>query len=406
MFKRLTLLLANSAILFTAQLAHSEVIFPAERNVVGVDEYYTLKDLGGWIAQCMKQENAEDYCEAALILEDLDAGLRFELAISPYVNIDTSTADVDVAPRAWISALPYSSSEHYSDYSVAITEVDGVPFDAFWCDLTDPTSCHRGPEIAQGDLDVLLRAKNAKISVFNRESTPNSFREITSFNADFRMFKPALDTSLGFMGQIYGFDPSASPIPTEMCTLAIAGASRAEKRISYTYDEDFEAEQTSMRELLIGPKGSGDCPSYVTLAYLTPDMTVEQRKMFCLVYDKEKDAVVGFQRGEQDAYRVCTRPSKSLCQRVNDSKDAALAIAGFGAGAVGGVTGTVTATGTTVVAHSSGAWILTGSSGYVAGTLGTIGTTVMGILSAPLVVTTAVVSVVAVGGAVYACSEG
>ncbi|WP_323040630.1 hypothetical protein [Gemmobacter sp.] len=405
MSQRLISLLAGSVILLAAQLGNAEVTFPKTRNVVGDGEYYLLEDFGSWAAQCLKDKNAEDSCEAAILLEDLDAGLKFELAVAPYDSITPSKADVDVVPRAWISALPLFSSEHHNTYSVAITEIDGVPFDGFWCRLTDAADCYRGPEVAQSDLEILLAAKSARVSVFDSQSTPDSFHLIGDFDVDFRAFGPALDAALGFVGKTHGFDPSTVSIPTEMCTLEINGPFRAQKRISYTYDEDFDSEQTTLREIALGPKGRGNCPSYVSLAYLTPDMTIEQRKMFCLVHDKEKDVIAGFQRGAQNAYRICSKQGKSFCQKVNDSKDAALTIAGFGAGTVSGVAGTAVVTGTTVVSHSSGAWILTGSSGYIAGTLGTLGTTVMGILSAPVVVGAAAVSIVAVGGAVYACSE-
>ena len=57
--------------------------------------------------------------------------------------------------------------------------------------------------------------------------------------------------------------------------------------------------------------------------------------------------------------------------------------------------------GVTVVEHSSGALIATGSGGYIAGTIGTAATSIAGALTATAFVATAVVSVVAVGGAVF-----
>lgn len=191
MFGHLVPLLTAPAILLATQSVSAEVIFPKTRNVVGNDEYYLLEDFGAWSAQCLKDENAEDSCEAAVLLEDLDAGLQFELAVAPYVTLAPSAADVDVVPRAWISALPLSSSEHYDGYSVAITEIDGELFDGFWCQLTDPTNCHRGPEVVQADLEILLAAKNVRVSVFDSDSTPDSFRLIKDFEVDFGAFRPA-----------------------------------------------------------------------------------------------------------------------------------------------------------------------------------------------------------------------
>ena len=97
--------------------------------------------------------------------------------------------------------------------------------------------------------------------------------------------------------------------------------------------------------------------------------------------------------------------SKSFCERVNSAKDAAIAITGVGAGVVGGASATASAAGVTAVTHSSGAVILTGSGGYIAGTLASIGATSLAVLTAPVTMTAAAVSVATVGGAVYYCKE-
>lgn len=399
--------LLTSFVALISSPALTQVNWPAERNLVGPDEYYTLEQFGDWTAQCIRDENAEDVCEAATMVEDLNAGLRFELAVLPYYSLEKSSADVDVAPRAYVSAYPYSSSPHYDDYSVAITKVDGQPYDAFWCPLTDDSECHRGPEISYSDLKLLMDARTVEVSVFTRDSAPGAYKLVKAFDVSFGYFAPSLRHALAFTGKVNGFDPDTIEFPVEMCTLDVKGPFDGQKkqaRISYTYDEDFDLEQTTFREITFGPKGRGDCPSYVSLAFLAPEMTANQRKDFCLIYDKDNDLIAGLQNSEQDAYRTCVKPSKTACQMVNESKEAALSIAGFGAGVVGGVTGTATVTGTTVVAHSSGAWILTGSAGYVAKTLGTLGTAVMGVASAPVTIGATVLTVVAVGGAVYVCN--
>lgn len=77
---------------------------------------------------------------------------------------------------------------------------------------------------------------------------------------------------------------------------------------------------------------------------------------------KEEPAAVA-RAGESTADVICSyAPSQSaVVSHVS-------ALAGGGAAATGAI---ASATGLTVVAHSSGAYILTGSGGYIAGTLGT-----------------------------------
>lgn len=68
-----------------------------------------------------------------------------------------------------------------------------------------------------------------------------------------------------------------------------------------------------------------------------------------------------------------------VCSFAPSQSKAAAAVSGAAGGSAAGVAAVAAATGTTVVAHSSGAFILTGSGGYIAGTLGTaiVGPTVV-----------------------------
>ncbi|SEN77082.1 hypothetical protein SAMN04489859_101624 [Paracoccus alcaliphilus] len=198
-----------------------------------------------------------------------------------------------------------------------------------------------------------------------------------------------------------GIDLTRNETQINTCSFSNQGQT---KHITYTYDPDYDIDHTSLRETLRGPRGDGDCPSYIMHASLTPDMTAAQRGLFCLDYDRNAKTYTGLQLGEANAYGICNSPSRSACERVNDSKNAAMAIAGFTGGTVAGTVGATSTAGVTVVAHSSGAAILTGSSGYIAGTLGTIGTTALGVLTGPVAMAAAAVSVVVVGGAVYVCS--
>jgi hypothetical protein len=167
-------------------------------------------------------------------------------------------------------------------------------------------------------------------------------------------------------------------------------------------EENLYANYT-FREIFFGGTDNITCPAFISLRLLTPGLTDVERSVFCLSYDEEQDTIIGFAEGERDAYLICSEPSVPMCDRVNATREEALAIVGLGAGATAGASVATTAAGITAVTHSSGAVILTGSSGYIAGTLGTVGSGVLAFLTAPATLTVAAVSVVAVGGAVYVC---
>jgi hypothetical protein len=190
----------------------------------------------------------------------------------------------------------------------------------------------------------------------------------------------------------------------QMCRTSIEGRGMF---VIFDAQEETLYENYTLREIFFGASENITCPAFVSLRVATPLLTDTEREPFCLVYDSEGDTITGFAQGDRDAFLMCKEPSKPLCERVNDSKDAAMAIAGFGAGTAAAAAGTqaaATAAGVSAVAHSSGAVILTGSAGYIAGTLGTIGATALSILTAPATLAAATVTVVAVGGAVYVCS--
>ncbi|MDP1548245.1 MAG: hypothetical protein Q8L87_19700 [Anaerolineales bacterium] len=177
--------------------------------------------------------------------------------------------------------------------------------------------------------------------------------------------------------------------------------------ISLEYDDDESVlyENYSFREIFFRGWGEVTCPAFITLRHLTPDLSDSERSVFCLNYDNEQKTIAGYTIGERNAYLECREPSRTFCERVNDSKDAAIAITGVAAGATGGATLATAGTGVTAVAHSSGAVILTGAGGYIAGTLASIGAGALAILTSPITITATAVSVVAVGGAVYICKE-
>ncbi|MDO5648771.1 hypothetical protein [Paracoccus sp. (in: a-proteobacteria)] len=153
----------------------------------------------------------------------------------------------------------------------------------------------------------------------------------------------------------------------------------------------------SMRERLATKWGRHDCPSYVVLRSLTPELDDDGRQPFCLRMDASGDSVMGYDLGDRDAWGRCRAPRKTACERVNATKDAAAAMTGAAARA--------TVSGLQALPDGSGAVILSGSGEAITGALGTIGGAASAIAASPALIAGTAVSVVAVGGAVYACRE-
>lgn len=188
--------------------------------------------------------------------------------------------------------------------------------------------------------------------------------------------------------------PTLSHADPVLCTARIDGR---DVPLGYDRDEPGLRDHFSRREIVFTAWGRDTCPSYVVLRSLTPDLTDEERAPFCLRHDKASDSVIGYDLGRRDAYDRCEKPAATVCQRVNQTRNAAVAITGAAArGAIQGAR---------ALPDGSGAVILSGSQGYVSGVLSSIGGAAAAMASSPAIVAGAAVSVVAVGGAVYACRD-
>ncbi|MBK4214911.1 hypothetical protein JJJ17_03115 [Paracoccus caeni] len=202
---------------------------------------------------------------------------------------------------------------------------------------------------------------------------------------------------LGFLGGAIFLAAGSTAVEAAdpvFCTARISGKDVA---LAYDRDEDGLRDHFSMREIVFTRWGRDNCPSYVVLRSLTPELTDEQRTPFCLRHDQESDSIIGIDLGERDSYGRCERPSRSFCQRVNQTKNAAVAMTGAAA------RGTVR--GLQALPDGSGAVIISGSSGYISGALSSIGGAAATVAASPVLAAGAAVSVVAVGGTVYACRE-
>lgn len=195
------------------------------------------------------------------------------------------------------------------------------------------------------------------------------------------------------------FGVSAEPTS---CDTKINGKSVS---LQYEHADEELFSNYSFREIFLRGWEEITCPAFVTLRYLTPGITDDERSIFCLNYEKDLKTFTGYSVGQRNAYLECRKPSKKFCERVNESKDVALAITGTAFGATGSATLIGAGTGVTAVAHSSGAVILTGAGGYIAGTLASIGAGALAILTAPATIAATTISVVAVGSSIYLCKE-
>lgn len=145
------------------------------------------------------------------------------------------------------------------------------------------------------------------------------------------------------------------------------------------------------------------CPSEAIIAKLKPGVPPRYWKGYCLLTENDGSYVAAV-AGVGDRFGRCPKEG-GVCKVINDASEFAVATAAGFAGSVLGTNASIAAVGASVVPHSSGAWILTGSSGYIAGTLGTVGTTAVGIATAPATISGALAGAVVVSGAVMICAD-
>ncbi|MBU2957415.1 hypothetical protein Q4511_11835 [Paracoccus sp. 1_MG-2023] len=178
---------------------------------------------------------------------------------------------------------------------------------------------------------------------------------------------------------------AADPV---FCSARIEG-----KEVALAYDPDeAKALAASRRERIATRLGRDECPSYVVLRALTPNLDDAERAPFCL--RREDDDVLGIDLGRRDAWGACSAPSRSVCERVNAAKGAAGAITAAARGAAGGMER---------LPDGSGAVILSGTGGAISSALTAMGGAAATVAASPVLLTGAAASVVAVGGTVYAC---
>lgn len=189
---------------------------------------------------------------------------------------------------------------------------------------------------------------------------------------------------------------SAAPAAElERCRTSIAG-----EVLDFAYDPDRPAlkDSLSLRERLIGARGAITCPGLVTLRALTPELTDAERAPFCLQWDGDRETYIGYDIGERDAWLGCRTAKRRFCERVQRSKDAATR---WGSAAKD----LAVAAGTETALHAAGVVSVQGPAAVIGEKLVALGASALSGVSVPAAVGAAAVTAVAVGGAIYVCSD-
>lgn len=203
---------------------------------------------------------------------------------------------------------------------------------------------------------------------------------------------------LAILAALAGAAAWAAPLMAApaQCTTKIQG-----EAVTIFYDDE-EPTYSSFRERYFSRRDT--CPGAVVITYLMPDLTAEERLVFCANYNPETHSHSLPAQGPRDAFGRCEVPSNT-CKLVNTTKENALDLMGIGEQAEDGtLTGRLSST-ISAVTHSSGAMVLSGNAGTISSLLTTAGTTIGTALSTPAVLAGAAASVVVIGGAVYLCSN-
>lgn len=204
--------------------------------------------------------------------------------------------------------------------------------------------------------------------------------------------KPALLMCLALAAPVVA--PTLAMAAPVFCSARIAGQ---DVPLAYDPDEPGLRATYTLRETIFTRWGRSTCPSHVILRSLTPELTDEERQPFCMRHDEQTESFIGYDLGERDARGACKQPAGRVCKRVHQTQNAAVAItSAAGRGAVRGLQ---------ALPDGSGAVIVSGSKGYVAGALQAMGGAAATFAASPIMMAGAAVTVIAVGGAVYACSD-
>ncbi len=187
----------------------------------------------------------------------------------------------------------------------------------------------------------------------------------------------------------------AGPVAAQ--DLAQCATSMRGEAVSFAYDAENAAlkDSLTLRHKIAG----GDaCPGLVVLRAFTPELTDSDRAPFCLQWDRKAETWLGYDLGPRDGSFVCKTAKKQFCQRVNASKQ----VAGRWAGAAANLARDA---GTETLLHGAGVVSVKGPAAVIGEQLVGLGATTVQGVGAGAAIGAVAVTAVAVGGAVYVCSD-
>ncbi|WP_164738184.1 hypothetical protein [Frigidibacter oleivorans] len=179
--------------------------------------------------------------------------------------------------------------------------------------------------------------------------------------------------------------PAPARAEAQVCSAVIEGVA-----VTLGYNDESDVWSSRRERWLLE---DGQCPARVVIAHMAPDLTEQERGVFCLQHDPVLNGFSGLAMGARDTYGLCEETGR-VCELVNETAAGAREVADV-----------AVESGVQAVRHNSGAVILSGSGTGLAASLSSLGTTMAGVLAAPAALAGAAASVVVVGGAVWVCAE-
>ncbi|WP_151719200.1 hypothetical protein [Gemmobacter serpentinus] len=190
-------------------------------------------------------------------------------------------------------------------------------------------------------------------------------------------------------------------LPVQAQDLVTCATSMRGEAVTFAYDPEIEGLQDSLtlRQKLAGLRGEAiTCPGLVTLRAFTPELTDAERAPFCLQWDRKLGTYIGYDLGDRDGFLTCRTAKKQFCQRVNSSKQTA--------GRWAGMTKDLAVdAGTETLLHATGVVSVKGPAAVIGEQLVGIGATAVEGVGIGAALGAVMVTAVAVGGAVYVCSD-
>ncbi|TQS73122.1 hypothetical protein ERN12_04950 [Rhodobacteraceae bacterium] len=206
--------------------------------------------------------------------------------------------------------------------------------------------------------------------------------------------KPVFVTAVALLAIVPLVTPHPAHAELQSCQTSIGG-----DLVQFKYDADNPelGDGPGLKARIFGNRGEVTCPGLVTLRALTPELDDAGRAPFCLQWDKKDETYLGYAQGERDGFGHCVTPSRSFCERVNGSAKAAVQMTNNADGFANDVAGNV-------VGDKFGSIVVKTTGQKLFDRMQDAGLAALA-ASSPAGLAAVAVTAVAVGGAVYVCSD-